>query len=278
MVISYYMVNFKWTYKSKKIKVDTSGYGGSTQIISELKFYEYDSLADDIKNLYKDDLRLVLKESVTQNVLDELSKRLNTQDDLSGEYHPDKAILEKELDVAQKLFNDKEVSEKVTTLDASIRTDNEGPSLGMENSYQSLGSVARPSVDDNGTSKQIVVYMGSSDPNTKVDIVFLQNYGLPTSYMSKLYNISGKNWNNNSFNYFCWCRKGGQVMARVTQGSTSANVQIRLSGVTDIPHLNVNNIINDSTKEEEVKDKIRSLYKWVKNIYIWHKEFISNRS
>lgn len=49
----------------------------------------------------------------------------------------------------------------------------------MENSYQSLGSVARPSVDDNGTSKQIVVYMGSSDPNTKVDIVFLQNYGLP---------------------------------------------------------------------------------------------------
>ena len=47
-------------------------------------------------------------------------------------------------------------------------------------------------------------------------------------------------------------------MARVTQGSTSANVQIRLSGVTDIPHLNVNNIINDSTKEEEVKDKIRA--------------------
>ena len=256
---SYYMVNLNEPIRAKKIKVDTSGYGGSTQIISELKFYEYDSLADDIKNLYKDDLRLVLKESVTQNVLDELSKRLNTPDDLSGEYHPDKAILEKELDVAQKLFNDKEVSEKVTTLDASIRTDNEGPSLGMENSYQSLGSVARPSVDDNGTSKQIVVYMGSSDPNTKVDIVFLQNYGLPTSYMSKVYTISpGRTEITIPSIISADVEKGGQVMARVTQGSTSANVQIRLSGVTDIPHLNVNNIINDSTKEEEVKDKIRA--------------------
>ena len=68
---SYYMVNLNEPIRAKKIKVDTSGYGGSTQIISELKFYEYDSLADDIKNLYKDDLRLVLKESVTQNVLDE---------------------------------------------------------------------------------------------------------------------------------------------------------------------------------------------------------------
>ena len=30
---------------------------------------------DDIKNLYEDDLRLVLKKSVTQDVLNELAKR-----------------------------------------------------------------------------------------------------------------------------------------------------------------------------------------------------------
>lgn len=138
----------------------------------------------------------------------------------------------------------------------------------MENSYQSLGSVARPSVDDNGTSKQIVVYMGSSDPNTKVDIVFLQNYGLPTSYMSKVYTISpGRTEITIPSIISADVEKGGQVMARVTQGSTSANVQIRLSEVTDIPHLNVNNIINDSTKEEEVKDKIRAYINELK-IYI----------
>ena len=256
---SYYIAKLKEPITTNKIKVDTSGYGGSTQIISELKFYEYDSLADDIKALYEDDLRLVLKDTVTQDMLDELANRLNTPDSISGEYHPDKEVLEKELDIAQKLFNDKEVSEKITTLDASIRTDNEGPSLGMENSYQSLGSVARPSVDDEGTSKQIVVYMGSSDPNTRVDIVFLQNYGLPSSYMSKVYTISpGRTEITVPSIISADVEKGGQVMARVTRGSTTANVQIRLSGVTEIPHLNVNNMINDTAQEDAVKDKIRT--------------------
>ncbi len=256
---NYYIAKLKEPITTNKIKVDTSGYGGSTQIISELKFYEYDSLADDIKALYEDDLRLVLKDTVTQDMLDELANRLNTPDAISGEYHPDKEVLEKELDIAQKLFNDKEVSEKITTLDASIRTDNEGPSLGMENSYQSLGSVARPSVDDEGTSKQIVVYMGSSDPNTRVDIVFLQNYGLPSSYMSKVYTISpGRTEITIPSIISADVEKGGQVMARVTRGSTTANVQIRLSGVTEIPHLNVNNMINDTAQEDAVKDKIRT--------------------
>ena len=108
-------------------------------------------------------------------MLDDLAHRLNTPDPISNEYHPEKELLDKELEIAQKLFNDKQVSEKITILDASIRTDNEGPSLGMENSYQSLGSVARPGKDQNNESKSITVYMGSSDPNTKVDIVFLQN-------------------------------------------------------------------------------------------------------
>ena len=38
--------------------------------------------------------------------------------------------------------------------------------------------------------ESITVYMGSSDPNTKVDIVFLQNYGMPGEYISKVTTIS----------------------------------------------------------------------------------------
>lgn len=254
---NYHIAKLAEPITAKKIKVDTAG--GSWQTMSEIKFYEYDSLEDDIKNLYEDDLRIVLKSDVTQDILDELANRLNTPDPISNEYHPDKSVLEKELEVAQKLFNDKEISEKITTLDASIRTDNEGPSLGMENSYQSLGSVARPGVNEDGISKQIVVYMGSSDPNTKVDIVFLQNYGLPSSYMSKVYTISpGRTEITIPSIISADVEKGGQVMARVTRGSTTANVQIRLSGVTDIPNLNVNNMINDTTQEDAVKDKIRT--------------------
>lgn len=256
---NYYIAKFEQPITTNKIKIDFSGYAGTIHIVSELRFYEYDGIADDIKNLYEDDLRLVLKDTVTQDMLDDLANRLNTPDPISNEYHPEKEILDKELEIAQKLFNDKQVSEKITILDASIRTDNEGPSLGMENSYQSLGSVARPGKDQNNESKSITVYMGSSDPNTKVDIVFLQNYGMPGQYISKVTTISpGRTEIVIPEIISADVEKGGQVMARVTRGSTTADVKIRLSGVTEIPHLNVNNLINDASKESEVKDKIRT--------------------
>lgn len=255
----YYTVKLSEPITAKKIKVDTSGYGGSVQTMSEIRFYEYDSLADDIKALYTDDLRLVLKDDVTQETLDELANRLNTPDPISNEYHPDKSVLEAELEVAQKLFDDKQVSEKITKLDASIRSGGTGPSLGMQNDWQSLGSVARPSVDEDGTSKQIVVYMGSSDPNTRVQITFLQNYGLPSAYQGGTVTIKpGRTEITIPSIISADVEKGGQVMARVTSGSTSADIQIRLSGVTDIPHLDVNNLINDESKENEVKDRIRT--------------------
>ncbi|MDO5518074.1 MAG: M60 family metallopeptidase, partial [Clostridium sp.] len=84
------------------------------------------------------------------------------------------------------------------------------------------------------------------------------NYGQPGAYISKVTTISpGVTEIEIPTIISADVEKGGQVMARVTQGSASANVKIRLSGVHEIPHLNVNNIINDKTKEDEVKEKIR---------------------
>ncbi|MDO5516708.1 MAG: dockerin type I domain-containing protein, partial [Clostridium sp.] len=184
----YHVVKLPQAINAKKVKVETAG--GSWQTISELMFYEYDSIEDDIKELYTDSLRLEIKDNITQNDIDNLYERLNTKDSASDEYHPDREMLLKELDNAQKLFNDMELSSKITSLDASIRTDNVGPSLGMENSYQSLGSVARPNALNAESKENIVVYMGSTDANTKVDIVFIQNYGQPGAYISKVTTIS----------------------------------------------------------------------------------------
>ena len=38
-------------------------------------------------------------------------------------------------------------------------------------------------------------------------------------------------------------------MAKVKSGATDATVQIRLSNIEEIPHLNVNNLINDEANE-----------------------------
>lgn len=253
----YHILKLPKPINAKKIKVEIGG--GDWQTISELMFYKYDSIEDDIKSLYADDLRLEIAKDATQNKINSLYERVNTKDPESDEYHPDRNRLLKELDNAQKLFNDKEVSANITTLDASIRTDKVGPSLGMENSYQSLGSVARPNGVKAEEKEKITLYMGSSDPNTRVDIAFLQNYGQPGQYISRTYNIGpGVTEIEIPTISSADVEKGGQVMARVTYGSTNADIKIRLSNVHEIPKLNVNNLINDISKEKEVKDAIRT--------------------
>ena len=259
----YHEMKLETPINAKKIKVETGG--GGWQTISELMFYEYDSIEDDIKDLYVDPLRLKLKDDVTQEKINTLVDRVNTKDAGSNEYHPDRDTLLKELENAQKLFDDKDVSVNIKPLDASIRTDNVGPSLGMENSYQALGAVARPNAINAEKKKKIVVYMGSSDKNTTVDIAFIQNYGQPGEYISRVTTIRpGVTEIEIPTIFSADVEKGGQVMARVTGGSTNADVKIRLSGVEEIPHLNVNNIINDVTKKEEVKERIRTYIRQLK--------------
>lgn len=251
----YYVVTLNEPINAKKIKVDTAG--GGAQSISELKFYQYDSLEDEVAALFEDTLRVKLNQNVTQEIITELVTRANTPDPVSGDYHPKQETILKELQLAQDLLNDANISQKLVQLDASIR-DN-GAALGMNNAWQALGAVARPSTDANNQAKTISVYMGSSDPNTQVEIAFLQVYGQPGAYISKSVIIKpGRTEIAIPEIMNADVEKGGVVMAKVRSGSTDANIQIRLSNVDEIPHLNVNNLINDESKESEVKDLINT--------------------
>ena len=277
---NYAILTFDEPVKAKKIQVNTDA-GVKNITISELKFYEYDSLEDEVKDLFKDDLRLELKETVTQADIDRLVKKAKTMDPVSKEYHPNlRNILGKnsdsnpkyhelgdntQLGIAQRLLEEATISKKITKLDGTIGSRHGGQKVGMGNDWQSLGAVARPGKNEDNESKEITVYMGSDDPNTKVDIVFLQTYGQPGKYMSKVTTISpGRTTIVIPEIFNTDVEKGGVVMARVTQGRSNANIQVRLSGVNDIPNLNVNNLINDTSKEAEVKNEIRSYIKELK--------------
>lgn len=280
----YILLTFAEPVKTQKIQVNPSVYpsvGTGHVTISELKFYEYDSLEHEVKDLFKDDLRLELKETVTQADIDRLIKKAKTMDPVSKEYHPNlRAILGKnsdkdpgyhelgdktQLGIAQRLLEEATISKKITKLDGTIGSRHGGQKLGMSNDWQSLGAVARPGKNEDNEAKEITVYMGSSDPNTKVDIVFLQTYGQPGKYISNVTTISpGRTTIVIPEIFDTDVEKGGAVMARVTQGRSDANIQVRLSGVDDIPNLNVNNLINDASKEAEVKNEIRSYIKELK--------------
>ncbi|WP_195939948.1 M60 family metallopeptidase [Romboutsia sp. 1001713B170131_170501_G6] len=251
---------------TNKIQVNPSipSYGSRVVNIAELKFHEADNIEQDVKNLYKDEFRVELREGVTQEEIDNIRKRANTMDSVSKEYNPDRTNILKDLDVAESLLNGANLSNEITTLDPTIKSNSGSSALGMANDWQSLGAVARPGKDGD-QSKKIVVYVGSDDPGAKVELAFLQHFGQPSKYMTKSKALgSGRHeitipeiFNND-------VEKGGQVMARMASGKSDATIKVRLAGVDEIPHLNVNNIINDKDKEDEVKDKIRTYIKELK--------------
>lgn len=277
----YGVIKFDQPVKAKKIQVNTDVYPTGHVTISEIKFYEYDSLEQEVKDLFKDDLRLELKETVTQADIDRLIKRAKTMDPVSKEYHPNlRYILGKnsdpdpkyhelgdntQLGIAQRLLEEATISKKITKLDGTIGSRHGGQKLGMSNDWQSLGAVARPGKNEDNEAKEITVYLGSDDPGVEIEVAFLQTYGQPGKYISKSTKVKpGRTTIVIPEIFDTDVEKGGAVMARVTSGRSNANIQVRLSGVDDIPNLNVNNLINDTSKEAEVKNEIRSYIKELK--------------
>lgn len=80
---------------------------------------------------------LELSEGVTQEKIDELINRAKTIDPESMEYHPDQDQLLKDLQRAQDLLNDINLSDNIKILDSGIR--NQGQTIGQSNNYQALG-------------------------------------------------------------------------------------------------------------------------------------------
>ena len=93
----YYMIKFQEPIHASKIQLGMGRYNPAiwNVSISEIRFYEYDSLETDINQLYSDDLHISLREDVTEKTLQELQDRLDTKDPVSGEYHPDRELLER---------------------------------------------------------------------------------------------------------------------------------------------------------------------------------------
>ena len=260
----YYTFKFNEPISANKISVVPVGYGGYIMSMAEIKFHESDDIEKDLKDIYKDEFRLELKDNVTQETIDDLRKRVNTMDPVSKEYNPDRTSILKELDDAELLLEGADLSDTITTLDPKIRVNSGATALGMSNDWQSLGAVARPGKDGE-QKKKIVAYVGSNNKNIELEFGFLQNYGQPDSYIKAPYTRRGPGryeieipevFNND-------VEKGGQVMVRVKSANPNDVIKVRLAGVDEIPHLNVNNIINEEGKENEVKDEIR---KYIRNL------------
>ncbi|MDU4890329.1 MAG: M60 family metallopeptidase [Clostridium sp.] len=235
-------------------KVDWGDYR-SIASVSEMKFYKHDSLEKDVDNLFADDLKLSLTENVTQEIIDELSNRAKTIDPINLEYHPNQEEILKNLQRAQDLLNDVSLNDKIITLDSTIHNLNPQNTIGQINNYQALGVAVKP-------GDKVNIYIGSPNrKDTKFDLVLTQfNAESGTAYKVIKELTIGKNEieipeTGFDMNY----EKGGNLYIGLKSGFADSNTfRVRVSGGTEIPHLNVNNIIDDLSKEAEVKESIRT--------------------
>lgn len=103
---AYYEINLTDPIETDKVQfgLQVSYYGTHRIQVAELRLYEYDSLADDIRALYTNDLYIALKESVKEEDFERLQERIDTK--INGDYHPQRSALQAELDAARKLYEE----------------------------------------------------------------------------------------------------------------------------------------------------------------------------
>lgn len=267
----YAVIKLNKPVTSSKFQVNTSVYGGEVVSISELKFYNYDSLENDTRDLFTDDLLIALKEEVDQDKIDELRERANTVDPISGEYHPERTSILNELQLAEDILNDKNISDEIFTVNQEI---NRGKNtIGITNDYQALGITAK-------AGEEIVVYVGT-EGNSLPEIAFTQHYGESSSFIKTQRLKKGKNVIQVPNITNMDVEKGGNVYIRYTESSASnKDIKIRVSGGYKIPHLNVHGLINNDrdAAKEAIKEYILDLQDYVDNIKDNYPKLLESKS
>lgn len=247
----YYEVRLNEPATTDKVQVNFAlgrAHGDGTISISEMKFYHYDSLEDDVRSLFEDDLLVKLKDDVTLDTINDLRAKANTVDPVSGEYHPYKEVVLRELDYAEQLYIDSQVDSEIMVVNQGIT--NTGNNLGMSNDNQALGLSAR-------AGDELTVYVGSN--GTVPELVFTQVYGESGKYQKTVKLQKGRNVIQVPEIHNMDVEKGGNIYVRYPSGSaTNGDVKVRVMGATKIPHLNLYGLINDESKQDEVKAAIRS--------------------
>ena len=258
----YYVVKLEKPIKAKAVQFGLTTVGNGKPItLSEVKFYHYDSLVNDVKALFKDDLRIELADGVNQKKIDELRDRANTQK--NGEYSPYQESVLNDLAYAEKILNDEKLDD-VMELNPYISNYYNGH-VGFAmtiSDYQPLGIAVRP-------GDQITIYAGSTG-NVNVDVVISQYYAEASAWNKTVKKLSkGQNiidipevTTESSLR-----ESGGSVYVRFNSTPDPKNpVKIRVSGGTKIPMLDTSLLQDASSKKAAIKEYIQTLNTYISQL------------
>lgn len=224
--------------------------------ISEMRFYTYDSLEADILALYEDDLHVTLRSGVDEKTIEALQTRLDTPDEVSGELHPEREALQRELDNARGLLTTtlSDVVEVHTTITA--KKDGHLGFTGL-NAWQPLGVTAK-------AGEEIIVYVGSSNvatgANAWLQLVATQYNSESGEVVSQPIQLKvGRNEIMVPELVTFDAEHGGALYVQYTGSNAEDRYSVRVSGGEPIPVLDLYGIDDPAQRKERVTAYVAAL-------------------
>ncbi len=269
----YFFIRLPGPVEAKKIQIGTARYwAGNNRInVSEVYFYKYDSLKQELNALYTDDLHMTLADTVTEQLLDQLQARIESSVDEFGEVNPDKAQLLRELDTARQIYND-QFKGRVIQIHTGITASGDEHGFGGLNAWQPLGVTA-------AAGESVTVYVGSpgkkTGSGTNLQLVATQ-YHAESSAMSKvLLNLKvGANeiklpkiWTTTGV------ESGGALYVQYTGGAgSSEQYAVRVSGGVAVPVLDLYKVTDPGERSARTADYLSQLGAYAAGIQAKHAE------
>ncbi len=255
---AYYIVRLAEPITTNKILIGVGRYGSSPKkvVLAELRFYAYNSLESDIMGLYADDLHTTLRDDVTADEMDALQKRLDTADTVSGEYHPDREMLQKELDTARSIF-ESAAFDTVTIQPGITAAKDKHLGFGGLNAWQPLGVSAY-------AQEELVVYVGSANKKTgektNLQLVATQVHGEANALAKIVADLKvGVNYVTIPSIQSVDVEQGGALYVQYTGNRADDVYGIRVSGGTKIPVLNLYQVTDPSKREQLIAAYVKEL-------------------
>lgn len=255
----YYIVKLDRTVRADKVKLSIGrSYVRAEMKVGEIRFYQYDSLEDDIMALYIDDMHTTLRSDVTADTIQELENRLNTPDAQSGEKHPLYQELALEIQTAKEILT--------TGLTAALEvhpqiTAQKDGHLGFGglNAWQPLGRSAY-------AGETLLVYVGHPVKRigdaANLRLVFTQHHA-ESSGLARTINLQvGRNMITVPQISDKEAERGGQIYVEYTGNNDSDRYAVRISGGSAIPALDVYGKTKDA-RTQAIRTYIQQLEKHV---------------
>lgn len=263
----YFIVKFDMPVKANKIRMLIGNAGARELKIGEIQFHHYDSLEDDIMDLYVDEMHTTLREDVTEDTLKALEARVEQVDEESQEKHPLYSELMLEIRTAREILNGNlEPAFEVDNRISAAKDRHLG--FGGLNAWQPLGKVGYE-------GESLIIYVGHNYKRTGVNsdlqLVFSQFHAESNAVASSVRLKIGRNVVTVPKLSSSKVEHGGQMYIAYTGNNTADKYAVRVKGGSNIPALS---LYGKTGKErtDAIKAYVEELEAYVGTIESAHEE------